>query len=442
MGTDFYGIFERMKFSMQFWGKYYVIKLNIYFFFYKGHNKQREDMGTRGYFGFIYKGKYYAVYNHWDSYYEGLGVLLLQEILEAMKDLSFYAWPYLLTQLKVVNDSIPPTPEDIEKLKIYTNLTVSQQDTQDWYCLLRGCQGSFVKVLQSGYILNAVDSEGGRPQDEAYNYYIDFDTNRFYDCCPLNQSSLERLLKIWSGSSDTMTYDVSDTSGASDTSSDAWKHWDISKTISEKSLKAKLPRFVTDVPLSEQDKKEILDRYAFHEMPHDKELKKVYKSAIKKYGKDFMNKTFVELRKEFKDDFFPRSWQRFAYSQPGDNHGLSDLKYNAYVTMVMDNPDYVDPDNFRLDHTCNYDPEKHKIVYLEAKKSEEISDKTYDHYSLSSMPLWYLVEGFYDEPFDSAETIFYGKDNNELGRDINLMTTDEWHNFVILCQTLREHFSY
>ncbi|CAH1764233.1 23323_t:CDS:1 [Entrophospora sp. SA101] len=37
-------------------------------------------MGTRGLYCFLYKGKYYIIYNHWDSYPEGLGETLLEQL--------------------------------------------------------------------------------------------------------------------------------------------------------------------------------------------------------------------------------------------------------------------------------------------------------------------------------------------------------------------------
>lgn len=40
-------------------------------------------------------------------------------------------------------------------LESYTNLEVSGQTTSDWYCLLRECQGSSKRVLDSGYIDNS-----------------------------------------------------------------------------------------------------------------------------------------------------------------------------------------------------------------------------------------------------------------------------------------------
>lgn len=37
-------------------------------------------MGTRGNYIFRYKGKYYIFYNHWDSYFDGLGDLIVKEL--------------------------------------------------------------------------------------------------------------------------------------------------------------------------------------------------------------------------------------------------------------------------------------------------------------------------------------------------------------------------
>lgn len=134
-------------------------------------------MGTRGLFGFFYKGKYYVIYNHWDSYPSGLGADVVKELKNAIKDGGLERWIELLIQIKVVDESIPPTVEDIKKLAAYTNLKVSRQSTADWYCLLRDCQGSINEVLSSGYLLNHVD-EKGIPCWEEYAYIVNFDTNK------------------------------------------------------------------------------------------------------------------------------------------------------------------------------------------------------------------------------------------------------------------------
>jgi hypothetical protein len=139
-------------------------------------------MGTRGLFGFYYKGKYYVVYNHFDSYPSGLGNSILEQIHQAQKDGSFANWVSQLLKLKVIQVHVPPTPEDIENLKAFTNLQVSNQSTQDWYCLVHRCQGNLQRVLNSGYLLPH-DDNNGEPYFQEYAYVVNFDTNEldFYE---------------------------------------------------------------------------------------------------------------------------------------------------------------------------------------------------------------------------------------------------------------------
>ena len=129
-------------------------------------------MGTRGKFGFFYKGKYYMCYNHYDSYPSYLGVHLLLEIIHADLD----EWIKLLENIKEVSDEVKPTEEDIEKLENYTNLTVSNESTNDWYCLLHLTQGSFYQVLNSGYMENKQDYDVGAE----YCYVLDLDNKQFH----------------------------------------------------------------------------------------------------------------------------------------------------------------------------------------------------------------------------------------------------------------------
>lgn len=135
-------------------------------------------MGTRGLFGFYYKGKYYVVYNHFDSYPEGLGSDIINEIKKAILEGKLDEWKNKLININIVNEDKVPTSEDIERLAYFTDLSVSRGSTSDWYCLLRRTQGSLEKVLDSGYIINSVDS-AGCPRFEEYAYILNFDTNLF-----------------------------------------------------------------------------------------------------------------------------------------------------------------------------------------------------------------------------------------------------------------------
>ena len=69
-----------------------------------------------------------------------------------------------------------PKPEAIEKCKIFTDLSISQQSIEDWNCLTRYCQHSLINILESGYFLNNGNKDTG------IIFLLDFNTNsvRFY----------------------------------------------------------------------------------------------------------------------------------------------------------------------------------------------------------------------------------------------------------------------
>lgn len=134
-------------------------------------------MGTRGLFGFYYKGKYYLVYNHYDSYPDGLGNDIVYEINNALKTGEFNTWLNLFLSLKIVTYNDIPTDKDINALHDFTDLNVSTKSTSDWYCLLRGCQGSLTMVLKSGYLLNYAINDTFEFLE--YSYIVNFDTDKF-----------------------------------------------------------------------------------------------------------------------------------------------------------------------------------------------------------------------------------------------------------------------
>lgn len=110
-------------------------------------------MGTtpkRGIFALYFKGKYYWLYNHWDSW--DVWANLQEEVTTAIADGTFVTWIDMFNCCKVVNDDIPVTVEDIARLSKYTDLSVSSQSTADWYCLTRRLQGTFLETLVSGYL--------------------------------------------------------------------------------------------------------------------------------------------------------------------------------------------------------------------------------------------------------------------------------------------------
>lgn len=142
-------------------------------------------MGTRGLYGFKYKGKYYIYYSHCDSYFSGLGKQLWKELREMLNDGELEEWLELIEAIKVVEEDDIPTEEDIENCEDFTDLTVSTRSAYDWYCLLYKTQGKLKDTINAGYVVvknkNDVDDIGKccSGYDVSYVYLIDFDNEKF-----------------------------------------------------------------------------------------------------------------------------------------------------------------------------------------------------------------------------------------------------------------------
>lgn len=109
-------------------------------------------MGTRGAFGVIIGEKEKIGYNQFDSYPEGCGI----ENLQWLRDADPVELKRLATEARVVSDELgKPTPEDVKNLAATTDLGVSNQTTDDWYCLTREAHGHIGKMLDSGYVYDS-----------------------------------------------------------------------------------------------------------------------------------------------------------------------------------------------------------------------------------------------------------------------------------------------
>lgn len=166
-------------------------------------------MGTRGLIILVFKKRVITLYNHFDSYPSGLGQSLIMQIQHLLKTFSIDEIITMIDGLKIVSDAIPPSNEEKVALAKYSDLAVSSQSLDDWYCLLRQCQGSICNVIESGYALadeydtyeEATNRKYLRCVGIEYFYTIDLNNNTFScngeQVCLLTESNTN-----WIGDSD------------------------------------------------------------------------------------------------------------------------------------------------------------------------------------------------------------------------------------------------
>ena len=134
-------------------------------------------MGTRGALGFRIDGKDKIAYNHFDSYPSGLGAAVAKFLVKAASTRAGLARLQAKARLlQAIPKDSKPTPEDIKRCAKYTDLGVSNQSTDDWYCLLRNAQGNPAAMLQvqkyedsASFMLDSLFCE--------YAYIINLDEN-------------------------------------------------------------------------------------------------------------------------------------------------------------------------------------------------------------------------------------------------------------------------
>jgi len=113
-------------------------------------------MGTRGIVGVCVDGVDKMAYNHLDSYPEGLGVSMLGQCRKLVKRAGgLVKAKEAARAIRLVDDMIPVTTEDVKKYTGMADLGVGEQSPHDWYCLLRNAQGNLLAYLDAGVMLDA-----------------------------------------------------------------------------------------------------------------------------------------------------------------------------------------------------------------------------------------------------------------------------------------------
>lgn len=100
-------------------------------------------MGTRGVIGFTVEGQDKLAYNHYDSYPTGLGVKAAT-VIQTFTDEQINA---AARRIELVKGDDKPTDEQVEAMKAFTDLTVSNRSVEDWYCLTRDLQGELAPYI-------------------------------------------------------------------------------------------------------------------------------------------------------------------------------------------------------------------------------------------------------------------------------------------------------
>lgn len=138
-------------------------------------------MGTRGFVGFVANEKETIVYNQYDSYPSGLGVTCLDFIHMVNSWDVPDPWQVVKDQaanLFHVDEDVPPTEDQVFACAQWTNLNVSNQTVDDWYCLLRETHGNPGAILASGHAVHMPDW----PTDSLFcewGYVFNMDTGTF-----------------------------------------------------------------------------------------------------------------------------------------------------------------------------------------------------------------------------------------------------------------------
>jgi hypothetical protein len=135
-------------------------------------------MVSQGVFGYIIGRKKRMMHVNIDA--DMFWQILVREIYVLMKHYETKeALKSAFEMIKITKNK--PKLEDIEKCKIFADLEVLNNKADDWYCLLRYCQHSFINILEAGYIIN---------QKEEYGLVFMLDFNKGLVSCYSNNSKI------------------------------------------------------------------------------------------------------------------------------------------------------------------------------------------------------------------------------------------------------------
>ena len=148
-------------------------------FFITAKGPVKPSMGTRGIWGFKCNDEYKVTYNHYDSYLEGLGCDLKNEL----KNYSLKDMRERFPLIKVIKDTDHPNKEIVEKMvkKGYISgqgMNGIAVTNCEWYAVLREWQGTMKPYMEYEYPYMCDGTPYASDWIE-YSYIIDLDNNSF-----------------------------------------------------------------------------------------------------------------------------------------------------------------------------------------------------------------------------------------------------------------------
>lgn len=117
-------------------------------------------MGTRGASGFKVNGQLKVMYNHYDSYPDGLGTEVVSFVRSVVENKQVDQLIANAAKLILVDETSKPTDELIDKYTKFADQDVSTRRLDDWYVLLRDLQGDgILRKTLSGEVEHIMDGE-------------------------------------------------------------------------------------------------------------------------------------------------------------------------------------------------------------------------------------------------------------------------------------------
>lgn len=99
-------------------------------------------MSTRGAAGFRIHGQDKIAYNHYDSYPNGMGLCILEELRQLLITDGIEGVREAAANLRVIDGETPPTREEQERFQEFYRADIGSRRMDDWHVLLFGTQPS------------------------------------------------------------------------------------------------------------------------------------------------------------------------------------------------------------------------------------------------------------------------------------------------------------